>query len=173
MDTRPATPIGLKEKDLIGIPWRLALKLQEAGWYLRSDVIWYKPNCQPESVKDRPTKSHEYLFLFSKNSHYYYDSEAERGPNDRDLRTVWEINTSPFPEAHFATFPPALVERCLALTSQPTDLILDPFVGSGTTAEVAMRLGRRFVGVDLNPEYMNLAVSRLAGLNGVDSIAGL
>ena len=173
MDTRPATPIGLKEKDLIGIPWRLALKLQEAGSYLRFDVIWYKPNCQPESVKDRPTKSHEYLFLFSKNSHYYYDSEAERGPNDRNLRTVWEINTSPFPEAHFATFPPALVERCLALTSQPTDLILDPFVGSGTTAEVAMRLGRRFVGVDLNPEYMNLVVSRLAGLNGVDSIAGL
>ena len=171
MEVRPPTPKGLKEKDLIGIPWRLALRLQEAGWYLRSDVIWYKPNCQPESVKDRPTKSHEYLFLFSKNARYYYNADAEKGPNNRNLRTVWEINTQPFPESHYATFPPALVQRCLALTSEPEDLVLDPFVGTGTTAEVALRLGRRFVGIELNPYYTDIAVGRLARIDGAKLIA--
>ena len=167
MNIRPATPDGLKQKDLIGVPWRLALRLQDSGWYLRSDVIWNKPNCQPESVKDRPTKSHEYVFLFSKNANYYYNGDAERGPNDRNLRTVWDIHTEANPDAHFATFPTTLVERCLALTSQVGDLVLDPFLGSGTTAEVAKGMHRRFLGVELNPTYTDLARSRLRKLNGV------
>jgi len=161
MDVRPPTPAGLKPKDLIGVPWRLAFKLQESGWYLRSDVIWNRPNCQPESVKDRPTKSHEYVFLFSKNAHYHYDPKAVRGPNDRNLRSVWDINTEPFLPQHFATFPTALVEQCLALTSEKADLVLDPFAGSGTSAEVAQRMGRRIVGIELNPEYAQLAKRRV------------
>lgn len=161
MDVRPPTPQGLKPKDLIGVPWRLALALQEAGWYLRSDIIWHKPNCQPESVKDRPTRSHEYVFLFSKSEHYYYDQGAIRGPNSRNLRTVWDIHTLPYSEAHFATFPPALVESCLVLGSRPGDLALDPFVGSGTTAAVAVRLHRRFVGIELNPAYIEIATHRV------------
>src|SRR5215212_7322856 len=115
MDIRPATPSGLKPKDLIGVPWRLAFALQKAGWYLRTDIVWNKPNCQPESVKDRPTRSHEMLFLFSKSEQYHYDPAAVRGPNGRNLRTVWDINTLAYRDAHFATFPPALVEPCLAL----------------------------------------------------------
>ncbi len=161
MDIRPPTPEGLKPKDLIGIPWRIALALQHAGWYLRADVIWYKPNCQPESVKDRPTRSHEYMFLFSKNERYRYDAEAVRGPNNRNLRTVWEINTQAFPDAHFATFPPALVESCLALTTTPGDLVLDPFIGSGTTGQVALAMSRRFIGIELNPEYVEIAERRM------------
>lgn len=94
MNVRPATPEGLKPKDLIGIPWRLAFALQQAGWYLRADIVWHKPNCQPESVKDRPTRSHEYVFLLTKSEKYLYDHNAIRGPNDRNLRTVWDINTS-------------------------------------------------------------------------------
>jgi len=162
MDVRPATPLGLKPKDLIGIPWRLALALQESGWYLRADIVWYKPNCQPESVRDRPTRSHEYIFLFSKSPHYRYASAAVRGPNGRNLRTVWEIQTTPFPGAHFATFPAELVEKCLKLTSGPSGLVLDPFVGSGTAAKVALSLDRRFVGIELNPSYIELAKLRLA-----------
>ncbi len=163
MDIRPPTPEGLKPKDLIGVPWRLALAMQEAGWYLRADVIWSKPNCQPESVRDRPTRSHEYVFLFSKDEQYHYDGSAARGPNGRNLRTVWEIPTQAFPGAHFATFPPALVQSCLALTSRPGDLVLDPFLGSGTTGEVALKMERRFVGVELNPAYIELAQTRLNG----------
>jgi site-specific DNA-methyltransferase (cytosine-N4-specific) len=163
MDVRPATPAGLKEKDLVGVPWRLALALQEAGWYLRADVVWNKPNCQPESVKDRPTRSHEYLFLLSREAKYFYDPTEQRGPNGRNLRTVWDINTQPFPEAHFATFPRELVRRCLTLTSRPGDLVLDPFVGSGTTADVAFRMGRRFLGIELNPDYVEIARSRFTG----------
>jgi site-specific DNA-methyltransferase (cytosine-N4-specific) len=161
MEIRPPTPDGLKPKDLIGVPWRLALELQAAGWYLRADVVWNKPNCQPESVADRPTRSHEYVFLFSKSERYYYDVKAVTGPNGRRLRTVWDINTIPYPEAHFATFPPALVEPCVQSTSRPGDLVLDPFIGSGTTALVAGRLGRRFLGVELNPEYLSIACARL------------
>jgi site-specific DNA-methyltransferase (adenine-specific) len=161
MNVRPPTPNGLKPKDLIGVPWRLALKLQEAGWYLRTDIVWNKPNCQPESVKDRPTRSHEYVFLFSKSEDYYYNSRAERGPNDRNLRTVWEVHTQAFPGAHFATFPPALVARCLSLTSKPGDLVLDPFIGSGTTGQVALAHRRRFLGIELNPFYVDLARGRL------------
>ncbi len=161
MNVRPPTPEGLKPKDLVGVPWRLAFALQDAGWYLRSDVIWNKPNCQPESVKDRPTKSHEYVFMFSKNEDYHYDNQAERGPNDRNLRTVWDIHTQAFSGAHFATFPPELVERCLALTSTKGDIILDPFIGSGTTGQVALSMSRRFLGVELNPAYVDLAILRL------------
>ncbi len=161
MDVRPATPNGLKPKDLVGVPWRLAFMLQTAGWHLRSDIIWEKPNCQPESVKDRPTRSHEYLFLLSKNEKYAYDAGAVRGPNDRNLRSVWQIHTQAFPGAHFATFPPALVQRCIALTTSSGDLVLDPFVGSGTTAEVALKMGRRFVGIELNPEYVKMAKGRI------------
>ena len=163
MGTRPPTPDGLKAKDLIGVPWRLAFALQEAGWYLRADIIWNKPNCQPESVKDRPTRSHEYLFLFSKSERYRYDANAFRGPNDRNARTVWDINTVALREAHFATYPPALVQPCIELSTEPGDLVLDPFVGSGTTAVVAYQLGRRFMGIELNPEYIQIAERRLNG----------
>ena len=163
MDVRPPTPEGLKPKDLIGVPWRLAFALQSAGWYLRADCIWEKPNAQPESVKDRPTRSHEYLFLFSKSERYVYDNESVRGPNDRNLRTVWDINTEPNKHAHEAMFPTKLVEPCLALTSRRGDLILDPFLGSGTAGLVALRLQRRFVGIELNPSYAADAERRLNG----------
>jgi site-specific DNA-methyltransferase (cytosine-N4-specific) len=166
MSVRPPTPDGLKPKDLIGVPWRLAFALQAAGWYLRADIIWNKPNCQPESVKDRPTRSHEMLFLFSKSEQYHYDPAAVRGPNGRNLRTVWDIPTQPYKEAHFATFPPALVEPCVALGSEPGDLVLDPFLGSGTTAEVALKMGRRFLGIELNPEYVEIARRRLEWPSG-------
>lgn len=158
---RPATPEGLKPKDLVGIPWRLAFALQDAGWYLRSDVVWYKPNCQPESVSDRPTRSHEHVFLFSKAERYRYEVGAVEGPNGRRLRDVWEIPTLGVPEAHFATFPPQLVEQCLLLSTEPGDLVLDPFLGAGTTALVAARLGRRAVGIELNPAYVEIARRRL------------
>ncbi|MEP0843868.1 MAG: site-specific DNA-methyltransferase [Phycisphaerae bacterium] len=163
MNVRPPTPAGLKPKELIGVPWRLAFALQEAGWYLRADLVWNKPNCQPESVKDRPTRSHEYLFLLSKSERYLYDFKAVRGPNGRNLRTVWDIPTQAFKGAHFATFPPALVEPCIALTSRVDDLVLDPFAGSGTTGLVALGLNRRFVGIELNPQYAALAEQRLNG----------
>ena len=164
MDIRPPTPDGLKSKDLIGVPWRIAFALQQSGWYLRADIIWNKPNCQPESVKDRPTRSHEMLFLFSKSEKYFYDHEAVRGPNERNMRTVWDINTTPYREAHFATFPPTLVEPCLGLASRPGDLVLDPFIGSGTTGEVALKLHRRFLGIELNPDYIEIATKRLEGI---------
>src|SRR6476661_6831082 len=164
MSVRPPTPDGLKPKDLIGVPWRLAFALQATGWYLRADIVWNKPNCQPESVRDRPTRCHEMLFLFSKSEQYHYDPSAVRGPNGRNLRTVWDINTLPYKEAHFATFPPALVERCLALGSKEGDLIVDPFLGAGTTGEVALAMGRRFLGVELNPEYVEIAVRRASPL---------
>lgn len=163
MNVRPPTPDGLKPKDLIGVPWRLAFALQSAGWYLRADCIWNKPNAQPESVKDRPTRSHEYVFLFSKSERYLYDNEVVRGPNERNLRTVWDINTEPNKHAHEAMFPTKLVEPCLMLTSRRGDLILDPFLGSGTAGLVALRLQRRFVGIELNPDYASDAERRLNG----------
>ena len=180
---------GLKPKDLVGIPWMLAFVLRADGWYLRSDIIWHKPNPMPESCKDRPTKSHEYLFLLSKKSSYYYDAEAikeiavsrERGRekfngesavdtkmrgwgshcgtdgSGRNRRTVWSIVTAPFKGAHFATYPPKLVEPCILAGSRPGDVVLDPFAGSGTTGMVAEQLGRKFIGIELNPEYSKLA----------------
>lgn len=166
MHYRPSTPEGLKPKDLIGVPWLLALALQKDGWYLRSDIIWHKPNCQPESVKDRPTRCHEYLFLFSKSERYFYDAEAIREPANgsgqlRNRRSVWSINTEPYPEAHFATFPPMLVEPCVLAGSRAGDVVLDPFFGSGTVGDVCVRLHRKFTGIELKPEYAMLAERRL------------
>ena len=166
MGYRPPTPPGLKPKDLIGIPWRLAFALQEDGWYLRSDIIWHKPNCQPESVKDRPTRCHEYLFLFSKSATYFYNHEAAKETGDwngrkRNRRTVWSLNTEAFPGAHFATFPKTLVEPCVVAGSEDGDRILDPFFGSGTVGEVCVRLNRRFLGIELKEEYAGLAIKRL------------
>ena len=161
MSYRAPTPAGLKPKDLVGIPWRLALALQEAGWYLRSDIIWEKPNCMPESVKDRPTKAHEYVFLFSKSLKYYYDFKSSREGNGRNRRTVWSIPTEPFSEAHFATFPPKLIEPCILLGSKPGDWVLDPFFGSGTVGVVCEQQHRNYVGIELNPKYVQLAVKRI------------
>lgn len=190
---------GLKSKDLIGIPWRVALALQADGWYLRADVIWSKLNPMPESVQDRPTKAHEYLFLLAKSEHYYYDRAAicepyspatlKRGKSlrqvsadghatyrfngeplepesikrGRNARSVWTIPTHPFHGAHFAVMPEALVEPCILAGSRPGDLVLDPFAGTCTVGRVALRHGRRFVGVDLNPVYLReLAPTRLS-----------
>ncbi len=163
MEMRPPTPEGLKKKDLIGVPWLLAFALQTAGWYLRSDIVWNKPNCQPESVRDRPTRSHEYVFLLSKSERYKYHVNAVTGPNGRRTRTVWDVKTQAYPEAsgHFATFPPDLIEPCVRLATDPGDLVLDPFVGSGTAAAVAGSLDRRFIGIELNPDYLDLARVRL------------
>lgn len=176
MNLRPPTPEGLKDKDLIGVPWRLAFALQERGWYLRSEVIWRKPNAQPESVRDRPTRDHEQVFLFSKSERYKYDIEAVKGPNDRRLRTVWDIQTRANRAAsgHFATFPQELVERCIEITSGQGDLVLDPFLGSGTTALAAGELGRRFLGVELHPDYLKMSRDRLvdAGFMEAESPEG-
>uniref|UniRef100_UPI0009FFD560 DNA-methyltransferase n=1 Tax=Desulfonatronum thiodismutans TaxID=159290 RepID=UPI0009FFD560 len=161
MSYRAKTPHGLKPKDLIGTPWRTAFALQKAGWYLRSDIIWEKPNCMPESVKDRPTRSHEYIFLFSKSLKYYYDHQSVREENGRNRRTVWSIPTEAFPGTHFATFPPKLVAPCILAGSQPGDWVLDPFLGSGTVAVVCQRLQRNYAGIELNPEYVKLAVDRV------------
>lgn len=194
----------LKPKDLVGIPWRVAFALQADGWYLRSDIIWSKPNPMPESVTDRPTKAHEYLFLLSKSERYYYDQDAIREQQDaaslkrllsgwngnkkRDWpgtahnnfdrymgktleevmalpgsnkRSVWTVSTQPYPEAHFATFPPKLIEPCILAGCPSGGLVLDPFAGSGTTLMVAQQLGRRAVGIELNPAYVDLAEQRL------------
>ena len=169
MDYRAPTPPGLKPKDLIGIPWKIAFALQADGWYLRSDIIWNKPNCQPESVRDRPTRAHEYIFLFSKSEHYFYRTEAAKEPTAssngkgglRNRRSVWSINTEAFPEAHFATFPPSLVRPAILAGTEPSDFVLDPFLGSGTVGQVAVEEERRFVGIELKPEYAELAVRRL------------
>jgi DNA modification methylase len=210
---------GLKPKDLCGIPWRLAFALQADGWWLRQDIIWSKPNPMPESVSDRCTKAHEYLFLLSKRARYYFDAAAIAEPiadssvarlaqdvarqtgstranggaktngsmkavsgdrriagaaagidgrkhngeyTSRNKRSVWSIPTESFKEAHFATFPTALVEPCILAGSEPGDVVLDPFMGSGTTAKVAMSLGRQWIGCELNPEYAAMQTRRAA-----------
>lgn len=196
-DQRKAlTPLGIKSKDLIGIPWMLAFALRKDGWYLRQDIIWSKTSCMPESVKDRCTKSHEYLFLLTKSPRYYFDAEAIKTPAKQDWgtrdrqhgkyhnegsglqphsgltksyamankRSVWTINPSNFKGAHFATFPEALVEPCILAGSKPNDTVLDPFLGSGTTLAVAKRLGRNGIGVELNPEYAQIAETRIAAV---------
>jgi site-specific DNA-methyltransferase (adenine-specific) len=193
---------------LLGIPWRVALALQEDGWILRSDIIWHKPNAMPSSVKNRPTTDHEYIFFFAKSADYYYDIDAIREPHvtfteqsrmkggrahffrrgstpesgknggdtnlhdarwdqafhpkGRNKRTVWSLPLSKFREAHFAVFPEQLVETCVLATALVGGTVLDPFLGSGTTALVARRLGRHFVGIDCNPEYCKIAQRRLA-----------
>ncbi len=163
MSVRPRTPEGLKPKDLIGVPWRLAFALQEAGWWLRGEVIWHKPNAHPESVRDRPTKAHETVFLLSKSKDYYYDLEAVRGPRDRRLRTVWDIPTEPNGNGgdHPAIMPLALASRCVAITSQQDSVVLDPYAGSGTTLVAAQNLGRKWVGVELKPAYVDMIEQRL------------
>jgi DNA modification methylase len=189
---------GLKPKDLVGIPWRVAFALQADGWYLRSDIIWAKPNPMPESVTDRPTKAHEYLFLLSKSPRYYYDADAVRegfadermgnpgggsrnyAPGDRNdgtdsrmlvwdkgaerggrnLRSVWTVATQPYPGAHFATFPPKLIEPAIKAGCPELGTVLDPFAGSGTTGMVAQSLSRRAVLIDLNGEYLTQVMAR-------------
>lgn len=212
---------GMRPKNLLGIPWRVAFALQEAGWYLRQDIIWHKPNPMPESVTDRCTKAHEYMFLLSKRERYFFDSEAikeqsvtddprrpygskgawdldgrpeEQRPNGklrapanvkrgdfngdtndlhgreafrsftetRNRRSVWTVSTAPYSGAHFATFPPALIEPCILAGSRTGDTVLDPFFGSGTTGEVAVNLGRNWIGCELNPEYAPLQQARTA-----------
>ena len=192
MDARPADPAGIKPKDLIGIPWMLAFALRADGWYLRQDIIWHKPNPMPESVRDRCTKAHEYIFLLSKSERYFFDSEAmkedavrghagsdfrkgktaihqenrtsqaERADDGkRNRRSVWTVATRPYKGAHFATFPPALIEPCILAGSRPGDIVLDPFMGSGTTASVALQHGRQYLGCELNEEYGALQEERI------------
>lgn len=167
MDYRAPTPEGLKPKDLIGVPWKLAFALQADGWYLRTDIIWNKPNCQPESVKDRPTRSHEYVFLFSKSERYFYDWEAVKEPaadakqGKKNRRTVWNISTEPYPGSHFAVYPRGLARLCIQAGSREGDRVLDPFFGSGTTGVVCRELGRECVGIELKDEYADLARERL------------
>lgn len=166
MTYRPPTPEGLKKKDLIGVAWLLAMECQKDGWYLRNDIIWNKPNCQPESVKDRLTVSHEYVFLFSKSERYKFNQEAIKEKSlssdiKKNKRTVWNINTEPFPEAHFAVFPRALVTPCILAGSEKGDVILDPFFGAGTTGLVSLELDRKCVGLEMSPEYLALSEKRL------------
>lgn len=191
---RNASAIGLKHKDLIGVPWRVALALQADGWYLRQDIIWHKPNPMPESVRDRCTKAHEYIFLLSKSPKYYFDNEAikepevcgrKRGPalhadsistngnsglaqrqsnGKRNRRSVWTVTTKPFKGAHFATFPPDLIEPCVLAGCPEGGTVLDPFFGAGTTGLVAKKLGREYVGIEMNPDYIKIAEERLASI---------
>lgn len=206
-------PHNLKQKDLIGIPWLVAFALQADGWYLRQDIIWHKKNPMPESVKDRCTKAHEYIFLLSKSPKYFFDNHAIKEPavggangsqfhigktglhqvgraqkirqskpkgsffakgepllgqlpfraivEMRNKRSVWSVSTSRYSEAHFATFPTALIVPCILAGSKPGDVILDPFFGAGTTGLAAMQNNRRFIGIELNPAYAELAKKRL------------
>ena len=151
---------GLKEKDLIGIPWMLAFALRADGWYLRQDIIWSKGNPMPESVRDRCTKSHEYMFLLSKNQNYYFDVDVIKEPTRRK-RSVWNINTKPYKNAHFAVYPPELIEPCIKAGSEVGDIILDPFMGSGTTAMVAKMLDRYYIGCELHEDYGHLIQERV------------
>ncbi len=183
---------GLKEKDLIGIPWMFAFAMRADGWYLRQDIIWHKPNPMPESVRDRCTKAHEYIFLFSKNKKYFYDNEAIKEPakdwgtrdrtngkyhnegtglqphsgltksyEKRNKRSVWSVTKKPYKGAHFATYPAELIEPCILAGSEQGDIVLDPFMGSGTTAAVAKSLGRNYIGCELHEEYGDLIQKRI------------
>jgi len=165
MSYRPPTPTGLKKKDLIGVAWMVAMACQREGWYLRNDIIWNKPNCQPESVKDRFTVAHEYLFLFTKSERYFFNQEIvkesyKNGNGRKNRRTVWSINTKPCPEAHFAVFPKALIKPCILAGSRENDLILDPFYGVGTVGMVSTELNRRCVGIELKKEYIDISKKR-------------
>ena len=151
---------GYKEKDLIGIPWMLAFALRSDGWYLRQDIIWNKPNPMPESVRDRCTKSHEYIFLLSKSQNYYFDVDVIKEPTRRK-RSVWNIQTKPYRGSHFAVYPPELIEPCIKAGSERGDMVLDPFMGSGTTAAVAKSLGRDYIGCELHEDYGNLIKKRV------------
>ena len=205
MQTVNKVPFGLKSKDLVGIPWRVAFALQADGWYLRQDIIWHKPNPMPESVEDRCTKAHEYIFLLSKSQKYYYDSDAIKEPvssvnpisskeyrqsigrksginevarwdetnarsmpignpsdGKRNKRSVWTVTTKSFKGAHFATFPKDLIEPCVLAGCPEGGTVLDPFTGSGTTCVVALNHNRRFIGTELNPDYIKIARDRIA-----------
>ena len=151
---------GLKEKDLIGIPWLLAFALRADGWYLRQDIIWNKPNPMPESVRDRCTKSHEYIFLLSKSQNYYFDVDTIK-EQSRRKRSVWNVNIKPNKQAHFATYPEELIEPCILAGSEENDIVLDPFMGSGTTAAVARRLDRYYIGCELHEDYNKLIQERV------------
>ena len=191
----------LKPKDLCGIPWRVAFALQDSGWWLRQDIIWHKPNPMPESVTDRCTKAHEYIFLLTKSARYFWDAgaiaekmlsngdgglyrpdtsyrkvsqtggpaatERQRDTETRNARSVWTITTKPYSGAHFATFPPELPMRCIGAGSKKGDTILDPFFGAGTTGLVAMKMGRDCIGVELNPDYAEIARKRIADACGL------
>lgn len=193
---RSVVPAGIKQKDLIGIPWLLAFALRDDGWFLRQDIIWHKPNPMPESVTDRCTKAHEYIFLLSKSAKYFFNHEAIKEPattppvarnkraegyqadyskgdrfsdgarvygadGKRNKRDVWTVTLKPYKEAHFATYPPDLIEPCILAGSRPGGLVLDPFMGSGTTCITAHTAGRQFIGIDLNPEYCAIAEKRI------------
>ena len=157
----------LKIKDLAGVPWKFAIEMQKRGWYLRQDIIWHKPVPMPESVNDRLQKSHEHIFLFSKKKNYYFDTMAIAKPSvDGDrlvrLQDVWSIPTSNYQGAHFAVFPQKLPELCIKAGTKEGDIVLDPFMGSGTTAYVAQRLSRKWIGIELNPEYAKIIKERTA-----------
>jgi len=151
---------GLKEKDLIGIPWMLAFALRADGWYLRQDIIWHKPNPMPESVRDRCTKAHEYIFLLSKSQNYYFDVDAIKEPTRRK-RSVWSVTNKPYKGAHFACYPPDLIEPCILAGSEEGDIVLDPFMGSGTTAMVAKKNSRAYIGCELHEDYASLQTDRI------------
>ena len=169
MSYRPPNPEDLKNKDLIGVAWMLALACQRDGWYLRNDIIWNKPNAQPESVKDRCWQSHEYLFLMTSSEKYLFNGDAIREPSAngssaRPRRSVWNISTSPCTEAHFAVFPAALVRPCILAGSNSGDSVLDPFFGAGTVGMVAQETGRRCTGIELNSDYIEIARYRIASV---------
>ena len=152
---------GFKEKDLIGIPWMFAFAMRADGWYLRQDIIWNKPNPMPESVRDRCTKSHEYIFLFSKSQNYYFNVDAIK-EETRRKRSVWNVTKKPYKGAHFAVFPHDLIEPCILAGSEKGDTILDPFMGSGTTAMVSKKLDRYYIGCELHENYGNLIEERVS-----------
>ena len=185
--------VGYKDKDLIGIPWMFAFAMRADGWYLRQDIIWHKPNPMPESVKDRCTKAHEYIFLFSKSKYYHYDNEAIKEPakdwgtrdrtngkyhnpgtglsphtgltksyEKKNKRSVWTVNKKPYKGSHFATYPPDLIEPCIKAGSEKGDIVLDPFMGIGTTAAVAKSLGRDYIGCELHENYGDLIRKRVS-----------
>ena len=161
---------GYKEKDLIGIPWMLAFALRADGWYLRQDIVWHKPNPMPESVRDRCTKAHEYIFLLSKSQNYYFDVDAIKEPTRRK-RSVWNVQKKPYKGAHFAVYPPDLIEPCIKAGSEKGDCVLDPFMGSGTTAMVAKSLGRDYIGCELHEDYGNLILKRVEEYYPVEEVS--
>ena len=162
---------GYKDKDLIGAPWLFAFAMRNDGWWLRQDIIWNKPNPMPESVRDRCTKSHEYIFLFSKSRDYYFDVDAIKIPTVDNTslkrkKSVWDVKLKPYKEAHFATYPSELIEPCILAGSEKGDIILDPFMGSGTTAMVAKSLGRDYIGCELHEDYGKLIDKRVGEVPG-------